>query len=287
METAAKTKRTRSPRAPYLRYVMTSASHELHAMMRQKRIILATGVTLVPVLIPLALAFLATGRYGNNGHDIFIHIIESLYLKAMSPLLALFFGSMLIGEDVELQTILYILARPVPRSAWVAGKFAAYMVLAAAILVTSILLTFFACSALGGLEANHEELRLLADYVGINLAALVVYGSLCTFLGALVRRPVVFGVVLMFGWQRFATIVPGVVDFLTIEKYIVAMLPPLPIERQTKVLKWFGIEFPKEEFVISNARASLTLLIVAVCLLIWTGYVVRRREYSSARAVGG
>ncbi|HOZ49176.1 MAG TPA: ABC transporter permease [Candidatus Hydrogenedentes bacterium] len=270
----------------YRRCIMTSAGQQLLMLLRQKRIILATSISFVPILIPLALAFLSIGRYGNNGQDVFVQIIENIYVRAMAPLLALFFGSMLVGEDVEMQTIPYILTRPAPRSAWVLGKFAAYLMVTSGILATSIVLTFAACTALGGLEVNAASMKLLSEYISVDLFALWVHGALCTLLGALVKRPVVFGVVILFGWQRIATIVPGVVDFLTIEKYITTLLPPLAMVREAKIMKWFGLDFPKQEYIISNYRATLTLLILIVAFLGFASHVVRRREYSSARAMG-
>ncbi|HEO70809.1 MAG TPA: hypothetical protein ENN80_06050 [Candidatus Hydrogenedentes bacterium] len=273
-------------RSGYLGHLLTAASHELRVQLRQRRIIVAAGVTFVPVLIPLALAFLSVGYYGNNGQEVFAYIIEYLYLKAMAPLLALFFGSMLIGDAVEAQTITYVLTRPMPRSAWILGKFTAYLVVAGAILVTSIALTFHASMALGGLEADHDTLKWAAEYVSVSLFALVIYGTICSFLGARVRRPVVLGVALVFGWQRFAGLVPGMVDFLTLEKYVMALLPPAIISREPKVLEWFGIEFPKQQYIITNTRATATLLLLSIAFLFWTAYSVRKREYSSADAVG-
>lgn len=273
-------------RTPYLRSIRTSFGQSVLMILRHKRVLLASGVTFVPVIIPVALAFLSTGLYADNGYEIFVQMVEQLYLKAMAPLLALFFGCMLIGEDIEAQTIPYILTRPVPRSGWVLGRFGAYLIISSAILLTSILLTFFACTALGGLTLDEQYLDLLLHYAAVSVVALVGYGSLCTFLGAMVKRPVVFGVVFLFGWQRMAGLVPGLVDFLTIEKYIMALLPPLAIEREVLVLRTVLFDFVKEELVISPTRAGVTLSVITLMFLFLTAYVVRTREYSSARAIG-
>ena len=240
----------------YLGYCRTSFSHALTTILRHKRILLAGIVTLTPVIIPLALAFLSTARYADDGYQIFVRIVEQLYLKAMAPLLALFFGSMLVGEDVESQTISYLLTRPLPRSALLLGKFGAYLVIAGVMLLVSVGLTYGACTPLGGLDMDAESLKLLFHYVGICLLAITGYGALCTFLGAIFKRPVVIGVLFLFGWQRIANIIPGLVDFLTIEKYLTTLLPALAVARDKPVVQAALMEFEKDPLEMNDLASN-------------------------------
>ena len=93
---------------------------------------------------PLTIAFLSKGVFAPRGEELFVRLVENLYFRASAPLLALFFACMLVGEDVETHTIHYVLTRPVPRSAWVVGKFLGYCALTLLILVPSLALTFAA-----------------------------------------------------------------------------------------------------------------------------------------------
>jgi hypothetical protein len=133
---------------------------------------------------------------------------------------------------------------------------------------------------------NRSSLELVGHYLALNFLGLMAYGALCMFMGAYFRHPVVLGVVALFGWQRIATIVPGLVDFLTIEKYLTILLPKVAIQRENQMIKTALVEFQKKEFLISGTRALVTLLVITAVLLVLTSYVVRQREYSSARAVG-
>lgn len=277
----------KTPRwTPRLRQIRTAYTHTLLTILRNNRILLATAVTLCPVIIPIALAFLSTGRFADNGYQIFIRIVEDMYLKAMAPLLALFFGTMLVGEDVEAQTISYLLTRPLSRTAWVIGSNLAYITITVFIFTIALILTFFASSALGGLFANREHLLLLLKYTGIGTAALITYGALCGYLGATTKHPVVAGVVIMFGWQRLALLVPGLVDFMTIEKYVMALLPDVNASRDVLVLKTVLADFQKEELPIDPGYALFVLSILTLTCILLTIYCIMKREYSSARALG-
>ena len=71
----------------------------------------------------------------------------------------------------------------------------------------------------------------VAHYSGVALLGLLAYGAVTMFLGAVTKRPIVIGVLLLYGWQRVATAVPGLIDFLTVQKYTDTLLPALAEER--------------------------------------------------------
>jgi len=259
--------------------------HTLTMMLRRRRIVLALFLTLAPVVVPLFLAFLSPSRFAPDGNATFVRLIEHLYLQAMAPLLALFFGSMLIGEDVELQTIPYLLTRPIPRSAIVFGRFLGYVLVTSVILLTAMALIYAACTSLGGFGFSRQSVLLLAHYGAVGVAALVSYGAVALCLGALTKRPIVYGVIFMFGWQRVVATIPGLVDFLTVEKYLQELLPKLATERESEVIRTILGEFQKEQILVGAPKAVLALTAAVAVLLAATCYVVRHREYSRARAV--
>lgn len=271
----------------YMRFVGTTFRHGLLSLLRRRGVLLAAVLSLTPVIIPLALAFFSSTPFSEDGNRIFVRLVETVYLMTLAPLLALFFGCMLIGEDVESQTIPFLLTRPLPRSALVLGRYAAYLMISSCIMMVSVTMTFAACSTLSNLPLSAETLRLLAHYDGIAFMALASYGALALFLGSLMKHPVIFGVILIFGWQRLAMYVPGLVDFVTIQKYLDALLPALATQRQNPVVKTALFEFEKQQLLIGAPKALVALMIVCGLLLLLTSLVCRWREYSTARAVGG
>jgi len=289
-ETATQKEPALLPEAPtpagYLNAVQASYGHALQAMVRRQRLILAAVISFLPVLVVLATALFSSAQFAQEGNVIFAVLVERLHIDGLGPLLALFFATMLIGEEAEGQTIPYILTRPIPRSAWVLGRFLAYAVVASLIIIISLALTFAASTILPGISFNRAGLTLLLHYTMVGIAALLCYGAFTMFLGAYSRRPIILGVVLLYGWQRIATLVPGVVDFLTIQKYTSAMLPVLPTQREDQALQEMIAGFAREEYMITAARAGLVLVVLVLVFLALTVLTVRMREYTSARAIG-
>lgn len=273
--------------APYRRFVGAFFGHSVAMMLRRKRTILAGAIVLFPILIPLMLSLNTENLAQWRGNKVFVNLIENLYITVLSPLFALFFGCMLMGEDVESQTIPYILARPTPRTAVVVGKFLAYLFVTSAMLLPPVALTFAACTILGDISFSRAGIELLLHYFAVCVLSLAGYGSLCIFLGALTKRPIIFGIALMFGWQRLALLAPGLIDFMTIDKYVRAILPILATEREKPTVRIAMAEFQKQEFLVGASKAAATLSLICLAFLAATSLIIRWREYTSARAIGG
>lgn len=277
----------RPQRRGYVTYFTASFGQMLLMMLRQNRLILVSIITFLPVIIPLMVAFLTTSAFQDDGRLIFIRMMEDAHINTLAPLLALFFASMLVGEDVEMQTLPYVLTRPQPRSAWMLGRFSAYMLVAGLTLSASIGLCFLACTALAGIHAdNVDDLLLLAQYVGVGIVALVSYGALSALLGAYTKRPIVYGVLLLYGWQKFAMLIPGLIDFLTIQKYTDAMLPKLAIASNRREIMTALGAYSKELFEVSAQSALITVTFMVIAMLGICIYAVRHKEFAATRAAG-
>lgn len=277
---------TRPPRAGYLVFLWASFSLALTIILRRQRLIMATGIAMLPVAVPLMLAFFSTSQFAENGNEVYVSLVERLHIDVLCPLLALFFASMQVGEDVESNTLLYMLTRPMPRSAWVLGRYLAYVVVTSFIIIASILLTFTAASSLDGLGLNQNDLMLTAHYCGVAIMAVAGYGAVAMWLGAATRRPIVYGVLLLYFWQGLAMIVPGLVDFLTIKKYTDAMLPVLARARGIVEIETSLGTFQKQALLIEGVPALFTLLAICAGFILWTVHTVRNREYVAGRAAG-
>lgn len=289
-DTVAETDRLEAlavPSPSYLRYVQTFFVFTLLGLLRQRRVILGGIVTLIPVIIPVSMALFSTVTYAEEGGPVFVKMMELLYLKAIVPLLALFFGCMLIGEDIESQTMPFMLTRPMPRSAYVLGRYLAYITITAGVLLPSILLTFLGCTSLKDFGFSIPNLTLMLHYDMIAVLGLMAYGALCMFLGATVKRPIVIGVIFLIPWQRIAMRIPGYVDFATVEKYMNTMLPVLPTQRENAMMREVVSGISKQEVLVSPLTAGITLVVVSIVFVVMTQLAVRWREFSQAKAIGG
>lgn len=273
-------------RVGYAGFLGVAFAHAFTLMLRRSRLVLAAAIALLPVLLPVALVFLARAEVPVEGGGAFVRLMEQLYLSTLAPVLALFFATMLIGDDVEAQTIGYILTRPVPRSAWVAGRYLAYCVLCAGLLVASAGLVFAGCLALPAFALDAARVLLFAHYAGLLALAVLAYGALCLFLGTF-KRPIIYGVVLIFGWQRLAMQIPGLVDFLTVSKYIEALHPAeAEVRARMRDLATSAPASQKIAIEVGDAWALATLLLASAVFIILTVIAVRRREYPTTRAAG-
>ncbi len=272
----------------YLFALQASCGHALQTLLRRRRLALAALVAFLPVLIPIALSFLSSSEFAESGNKVFVRLAEELYINVFTPLMALFFAGMLIAEDIEMRTMTYILTRPIPRSAWVFGRFLAFMIVASFIMVCSCALTFVASTTHADLSlTSSTDLKLLLHYLGVILLALPAYGGIAVFLGAYTKRPIVYGVILLYGWQYIATLVPGLVDFFTVKKYTDALLPLMATQRHVAEIQTALGTFQREVFLVGAGKAIIVLLLIVLVTLGATTVAVCRREYASDRAAGG
>lgn len=262
-----------------------SFGHSLMLMLRRQRLILAAVIAVLPVLIPLALALLGNNYVSEPGDDVFGKMAKEAHINVLAPLLALFFATMIIGEDVETRTIPLMLTRPMPRSAWVLGRFAAYLLVTATILGGSIFLTYAASTALPDLSFDANGIERLVTYEATMFLALMANGAFALFLGAVSKRPIVIGVLALYGWQRLATVVPGVIDFMTITKYTNELLP-IGAEASNAAMREELLEFKKQIYYVGATKAAIMLLAITAAFLIASVVVVRIREYATDRAAG-
>lgn len=272
--------------AAYLLAIQTALSHGLSAALRRRRTHVAFALVILPALIPL-LILMVPHEHGDDlpTRDMVMELmIKTFYVTGVTPLLALFFAAMLVGEDVESQTVSYVLTRPIPRTAWILGKFLAYLVVGAALIAISIVTLRLTVIPYDLPETAKITTLTLLRYEGVAIMSLLGYGALCTLLGALLRHPVIIGALLFFGWQRIAMLAPGITDLLTIEKYVTALLPP-----SGNVLEQLFNEAKDEIFVskvtVEPGIALLVLLLFSGVCLALAGFTVRHREYTVPAAV--
>lgn len=271
--------------ADYFRFAATAFSHTFLDMLQRRRNQVIAVIISLPAFIPMLLIVLPTSEdFASENTFVFTQMAELLYIRAVTPLLALFFGAMLIGEDIESQTIPYILSRPVPRSAWIAGRFLAYLAVTSLLMFAVLTISFVSCSILEiSFPSMHTFLALLR-YEGVAVMSLMGYGAICMLLGAIVRRPIIVGILLIFLWQRFAMWAPGITDFFTIEKYVNALLPGGG-SNVVSLIELTVFDAYKAELAVSAPVAVLTLIAIAVACLARTTVAVLNKEYTTPTAV--
>ncbi|MBI3263775.1 MAG: ABC transporter permease [Acidobacteria bacterium] len=208
-----------------------------------------------------------------NGATIFGMLIWVLYLRFIVPVLGIFYGTALIADEIEDKTITYLFTRPIPRGAVLVGKYLAYLTCTILVVLPSVMLVYFLLVPIGSASLVGSFPSLVTD-LGLLALGLAVYGSLFGFVGARLKRPVVFGLVFAFGWEQAALIFPGYLRRFTVAYYLQALVPHAMPEQST---------LGAVQALFRDAPSGLVSL--AWLALFWLGFLflaartVERREY--------
>ena len=246
---------------PLLRAARGVFDLTLEGMIWSRRSLLMALLLGLPVVCALVYRVIVVTRstLDVSGGDLYGFIVALYYVRNALPLAALYYATSLIADEVEGKTMTYLLTRPVPRAAILGGKFAAY-------LATTLCLSLPATVITSLLLATSSD--LLAD-LGIVGLTLLVYGAFFTLVGVLLRRPVVPGLLFLFGWEFLANL-PGYAPRLTITGYLRSLLRHRPPEEG-----FFGM-LPE---VLPSGLCLGVLGVLTLLALAGAAWIFSGREY--------
>jgi len=219
-------------------------------------------------LTAIKIVEVANPHFGTTAFDVFLRTMMAFYFQLFVPILAIFFGSSVINEELDNKTLVYLTTTPVPKIAIFLGKFMAHWLLCAVIIGGSLGLSFIIAnfSALGTAAAWLD----LAGYVGISWLALWSYCALFALLGTFMRKSILLGLFFAFGWEAVVQYFPGSTQKFTLIHYIKSLLPIQPADGGFLV---FRLE-PS-----SVAESLLMLLFIGALALVAAALIFKRKEY--------
>jgi ABC-type transport system involved in multi-copper enzyme maturation permease subunit len=226
----------------------------------------------VRVLVEMGVPLTRVGREELSGAVLFGLMFWLFFLRLAVPVLAVFYGSGLIADEVEDRTLTYLFTRPVRREAVFLGKYLAFLVCTVSVVLPAVVLVWLAVAGLGGnLGAGFPD--LLKD-LGILAAGLATYGAVFGLVGAALRRPLVIGLVFVFGWESFAMALPGHVRRLTVAHYLEGFVPhAMPADSPLQVMQQFFRATP------GLTESLLGLAIITTVALALGARSAARKEY--------
>lgn len=252
----------------------------LGEMLWSRRTIFMALVVGLPVLIAIIVRLLfelgAPAMRVNNaqvsGPVIFGLMIWVFFIRFSIPVLGVFYGTSLIADEVEDKTITYLFSRPIPRGAVLVGKYLAYLACTILVVLPSIVIVWLLIVPVGGsLAAGFVD--LLTD-LGLLALGLAVYGALFAFIGAALNRPLLIGLIYVFGWETMVMAVPGSLKRFSVAYYLQGLVPhAMPSDSPLSLIQMVFQENP-------GLVESLVwmVLIGGVCLWL-AARAVARREY--------
>ncbi|MCC7009262.1 MAG: ABC transporter permease subunit [Acidobacteria bacterium] len=249
-------------------------------MLWSRRTIFMALVVGLPVIVAAAVRLLVEAggslprlnRVVVDGPTIFGLIVWAFFVRFGVPVLAVFYGTSLIADEVEEKTLTYLFIRPIRREAVLLGKYLAYLVCTIAVVLPAVVLVWLLVVPLGG-SLGGGIVDVLED-LGILAAGLAVYGALFALVGATVKRPLVVGLVFVFGWESIALALPGAFGRFTVAHYLQGLVPhAMPSDSLVSLLQVVVARPP------SLTECLVWLATIAVVCLWLAARTVARREY--------
>ena len=252
----------------------------LGEMLWSRRTIFMGLVVGLPVVLALVIRLFelvgSTGVRVNNtavdGPAVFGLIIWAFFLKFSIPVLGVFYGTSLIADEVEDKTITYLFSRPISREAVLFGKYLAYMGCTVLVVLPSIMLVWLLVIPMGGsLGANFID---LVKDLGIVVIGLASYGAVFAFIGAKFKRPLLIGLVFVFGWEQAVLMVPGSFQLFTVAYYLQGLVPhAMPNDSIASMVQAIFRQTP------SLGSSLVSLVVITAAFLYMAARIVANREY--------
>jgi hypothetical protein len=138
-------------------------------------------------------------------------VVLGTYLGFVLPLFTLSYASGAFGAEREGRTLIWLLTRPIPRSAIYLAKFVGTLPWCLAFSGGG-----FVALCLAGGDHGRAALRL---YWPAAVAGTVAFAALFHLIGAIFRRPVVVGLVYVFFFEALVASLPGSLKLLSLAFY--------------------------------------------------------------------
>lgn len=252
----------------------------LAQMLWSRRTIFMALVVGLPVFISIVLRLLVefgvpVMRVRNapiTGDLVFGLMIWGLFVRFAIPVLAIFYGTSLIADEVEDKTITYLFTRPIPRGAVLVGKYFAYLVSTISVVLPAVMLVWLLIAPINGSLA--QSFPSLVKDLAILALGLAVYGAVFALAGATLKRPLVSGLLFVFGFESLVLAMPGYLRQVTVAYYLQGLVPhAMPSDSPIEMMQVMFRVTP------SLTESLIGLAAIGVLALWLAARVVSRREY--------
>jgi ABC-2 type transport system permease protein len=193
-------------------------------------------------------------------------VIHLVFFGFVLPLFTLSYASGALGTDRESRSLVWLMTRPIPRSAIYLAKFVGTLPWCLAFGLGG-----FVAVCLAGGEFGREA---LARYWPAAAMATVAFASLFHLVGAIFRRPVVVGLVYVFFFEAVVAALPGSLKLLSLTFYARSLMyneaaaADYPVEM-----------LPAMTAAVSNTTAWWVLAVAAVGINLVGMWLFARLEY--------
>jgi len=231
-------------------------------------------------LLPCALAILLRSLPRPAPADALeFALVLTLLPHGLAPLTALLYAAGVVSDEVEEQTLTYLLLRSVPRWELFLTKLIATFCVTTLLVATAVLALYTAIYA-GTPEFWHDALPRAGGVIAIMALAQIGYCALFGFMGLVTRRSLIVGIGYIVAVEGVIANMDFVGRALTVVYYV-----------RTLVLRW--LELPPEQLrrcqdawgmtdmekLPSSGGCVLTLLVFGVLVSLVSALLFARSEF--------
>lgn len=273
------------PRSSFLQSCRVVFDISFGQAMRSKKTVFMLIAAFLPVVLAIVYRILGRDEASNQAFSRIVQmdpqqtlsLVMLFYLQFLSVLVALFYGTALVADEVDNRTIIYLFTRPIRKYSIIVGKFAAYILEVFLILIPPMLLIFLIIGTESSTSSNFaDRLSFFGKQLGVTVLALIAYGAIFTMFGIWLKRPVLLGFLLV-GWEKIVLIVPGAIRKFSVAHYLLSLLlsglPKGPGMQQVldRLPKAFSASGPTLSVVV--------LFAITIAFLGLSIFMLYRKEY--------
>jgi len=245
----------------------------LDAMLWTRRTLVMAVLVAMPVVFAVVYRVVLAGKWNVQPvtpGDLYAIFVAVYWIRNVLPLAALFYATALVADEIEGRTLTYLVTRPLTRESIFAGKFAAYLATTLSLALPACVLTFFLVLSARGLPAVGPAAGDLFRDLGAISLTLLAYGGLFALLGVALKRPLIPGLVFLFGWELLVYL-PGYLPRLTLTAWLRSLVTHRPAQG--------GLAGLLGEQVLPAAQAVPLLVVLAVAFVWAAARIFSSREY--------
>ena len=185
-----------------------------------RRVIATALLALFPIILTVSLAAARVERFNIL---LFQDVMIPVFLQVVLIFVALVNATALIREEIDDNTLPFLLTRPISKPALVACKYVGYLVAVLVLVLPPVVVAYGVTEAYGGLGFTADS-DVLWGLLAVTILGTAAYGALFLFISVLVRRPLAVGLLIGFVWESVVDSIPGDVPKLSVIHYLKTIL---------------------------------------------------------------
>ncbi len=211
---------------------------------------------------------------GSEAHitstDRYVNVVNLVVFRLL-PLASAIYTTMVVSQEIEQKTIVYLLTRPVERWKLLVGRWLATV---AAVLVISVI--GMVATILGSGGFGNVHISFFRDLLALFLGA-AAYGSLFLFITLIFNRALIICVLFAFGWESSVPNLSTGLQKLSILAHMQAIADHPETEGGKKFLE--AISGVLGQNNMSASASAFALLVFSIVMIGLSAYWFTTNEY--------